>query len=97
MKITKVLGRVALTTALAAGLTFAVGTSLRADPDYSNACHQRLENDRARIDHEAARHGNDSPQVRHAVDRMDQDRQWCRDHHSDWDHSRFDVGIYFRP
>jgi hypothetical protein len=26
---------------------------------------------------------------------MDQDRQWCRDHHSDWDHTRFDVGIYF--
>jgi hypothetical protein len=28
---------------------------------------------------------------------MNSDRQWCRDHHSDWDHSRFDVGIYFRP
>jgi hypothetical protein len=27
---------------------------------------------------------------------MDSDRQWCRDHHADWDHSRFDIGIYFR-
>jgi hypothetical protein len=43
------------------------------------------------------RHGNDSPQVNRDVNRMDSDRQWCRDHHSDWDHSRFDVGIYFRP
>jgi hypothetical protein len=97
MKSKKIFTRVILTTALAGGLLFAVGTPLTAEPDYSNACHQRLENDRARIDHEAARHGNDSPQVRHAVDRMNSDRQWCRDHHSDWDHSRFDVGIYFRP
>jgi hypothetical protein len=26
---------------------------------------------------------------------MDADRQWCRDHKADWDHSMFDVGIYF--
>jgi hypothetical protein len=97
MKITKVLSQVALTTALAGGLVFAFGTSLRAEPDYGDACHQRLENDRARIDHDAARHGDHSRQVDHDVDRMNADRQWCRDHHSDWDHSRFDVGIYFRP
>jgi hypothetical protein len=24
------------------------------------------------------------------------DRQWCRDHHADWDHSKFDVGIYIK-
>jgi hypothetical protein len=89
--------RIILTTALAGGLALAVGPSLSAEPDYGNACHQRLENDRARIDHDAARHGNDSREVNHDVDRMNADRQWCRDHHSDWDHSRFDVGIYFRP
>jgi hypothetical protein len=27
---------------------------------------------------------------------MDSDRQWCRDHKAEWDHNRFDVGIYFR-
>ncbi|MGB6198044.1 MAG: hypothetical protein WA871_11560 [Candidatus Acidiferrales bacterium] len=97
MKITKILGRVVLTSALAGGLLLAVGTPLSAQPDYSNACHQRLENDRARIDHDAARHGDHSPQVNRDVNRMNGDRQWCRDHHSDWDHSRFDVGIYFRP
>ena len=97
MNITKVLSRVVLTTALAGGLFLAVGSPLNAEPDYGNACHGRLENDRARIDHDAARHGNDSPQLNRDVNRMDSDRQWCRDHHSDWDHSRFDVGIYFRP
>ena len=97
MKSKKIFTRVILTTALAGGLLFAAGTPLTAEPDYGNACHQRLENDRARIDHDAARHGNDSPQVNHDVNRMNADRQWCRDHHSDWDHSRFDVGIYFRP
>jgi hypothetical protein len=89
--------RIILTTALAGGLALAVGAPINAQPDYSDACHQRLENDRARIDHDAARHGNGSPQVNRDVDRMNSDRQWCRDHHSDWDHSRFDVGIYFRP
>jgi hypothetical protein len=97
MKSMKILSRVLLTTALAGGLALAVGPSLSAEPDYGNACHQRLENDRARIDHDAARHGNGSPQVNRDVARMDQDRQWCRDHKADWDHSRFDVGIYIHP
>jgi hypothetical protein len=97
MKITKILNRVIFTTALAGGLLFAVSTPVGATPNNDDACHQRLENDKARIDHDAARHGNDSSQVRHDVDRMNSDRQWCKDHHSDWDHSRFDVGIYFRP
>ncbi|MGD0840282.1 MAG: hypothetical protein ABSA32_03900 [Candidatus Acidiferrales bacterium] len=94
MKSTKLWTRVALTTALAGGLLLAVGAPVRATPD--NACNQRLENDRARIDRDAARHGDHSRQVDNDVNRMDQDRQWCRDHHSDWDHTRFDVGIYFR-
>jgi hypothetical protein len=97
MKTTKFLSRILLTTALAGGLALAVGSSLSAEPDYGDACHQRLENDKARIDHDAARHGNDSPQVHHDVDRMENDRAWCRNHHADWDHTRFDVGIYIRP
>jgi hypothetical protein len=97
MKTTKVLSRILLTTALAGGLALAVGSSLSAEPDYGDACHQRLENDKARIDHDAARHGNDSPQVHRDVDRMENDRSWCRNHHADWDHTRFDVGIYIRP
>jgi len=97
MKTTKVLSRILLTTALAGGLALAVGSSLSAEPDYGDACHQRLENDKARIDHDAARHGNNSPQVHHDVDRMENDRAWCRNHHADWDHTRFDVGIYIHP
>jgi hypothetical protein len=30
------------------------------------------------------------------IDKLEADRQWCRDHHADWDHSRFDVGIYIK-
>jgi hypothetical protein len=74
MKTTKVLSRILLTTALAGGLALAVGSSLSAEPDYGDACHQRLENDKARIDHDAARHGNNSPQVHRDVDRMENDR-----------------------
>ena len=95
MKSTKLLGRVLLTTALAGGLVFAVGTPLRADHDYTNSCKSKLQSDKERIDRDAARHGNDSRQVNSDVARMDTDRQWCRDHKADWDHSTFDVGIYF--
>jgi hypothetical protein len=86
----------AVTAALAGGLIFAAGVPARADKDWNNDCRQRLEADRARIDHDSARHGEHSRQVDHDVAKMDTDRQWCRDHHADWDHSRFDVGIYFR-
>ena len=89
--------RLVLGAALVGGVALVASAPANADPDYSNSCHQRLNSDKARIDHDAHRHGNNSPQVNHDVDRMDRDRQWCRDHHSDWDHSSFDVGIYFRP
>jgi len=88
--------RIALGAALAVGLTLPVGIATHADRDWGSACHQRLENARAKLDHDAARHGNDSPQVRHDRDRLETARQWCRDHHADWDHSRFDVGIYLK-
>jgi hypothetical protein len=95
MKTTKAWTRIALTTALAGGLLFAVSAPARADRDYTSDCRARLQADKDRIDRDAARHGNGSRQVNNDVNRMDADRQWCRDHHSDWDHSMFDVGIYF--
>jgi len=89
----KAWSRLILTSALAGGMLFAVGTA-RADRDWGNDCQQRLEADRAKIDRDASRFGNESRQVHRDVDRMQSDRQWCRDHHAEWDHNRFDLGIY---
>src|SRR5271167_1067720 len=69
-----------LTTALAGGMLFAVGSTARADRDYGPDCARRLEADRARIDRDAAHFGEQSHQVDRDVARMDTDRQWCRDH-----------------
>ena len=77
-------------------LAFTLTTARATFGDRNDDCHNRLEADRARIDRDAARHGQDSHQVRHDVDRMESDRQWCRDHHADWDHSRLDIGVYIR-
>ena len=81
---------------LAAGLLFAAGKPALADKDWGPSCHSRLEADRARIDRDAARRGENSPQVRRDVDRMEATRAWCRNHHADWDHPRFDIGVYLR-
>jgi hypothetical protein len=78
-------------------LVFALGATVGADSDRSEACRARLENDRGRIDRDASRFGEHSHQVDHDVNRMNEDRQWCKEHKADWDHSCFDVGIYFRP
>jgi len=86
--------RLALASALAMAFTLTLDRAAFGDPN--EGCHRRLESDRARIDRDASRHGQDSPQVDRDVDRMDSDRNWCRGHHSDWDHSRLDVGIYLR-
>ncbi len=88
--------RLMFTGVLAGGLLFASAGTARADRDWKEDCHRRLESDRARIDRDAARRGEHSPQVNHDVERMNSDRQWCRDHKADWDHDRFDIGIYFR-
>jgi hypothetical protein len=88
--------RIGLTIALGSGLVLAFGSPVRADKDWGDDCHRRLEADRARIDRDAARHGEQSHQVANDIAKMDATRQWCRDHKADWDHSRFDVGIYFR-
>ncbi|HTW25042.1 MAG TPA: hypothetical protein VMD78_15670 [Candidatus Baltobacteraceae bacterium] len=75
---------------------FTMGAARITLGDVNDDCHRKLEADRARIDRDAAKYGNDSPKVAHDVGRMDSDRNWCRDHHADWDHTRFDVGIYIK-
>jgi hypothetical protein len=90
----KVWARIVLTAALASGLLLAVGGTARADN--RGDCQRRLESDRAKIDRDAHRFGEHSRQVDRDVAKMDQNRQWCRDHKVDYDHDRFDVGIYLR-
>ena len=75
---------------------FLLGTTQTTFADRRSDCERKLDADRARIDNDAARHGEHSRQVEKDVARMDNDRQWCRAHKADWDHDRFDVGIYFR-
>jgi|HubBroStandDraft_1064217.scaffolds.fasta_scaffold1107083_1 hypothetical protein len=86
--------RMILTSVLAGGLLLAVGGTARADRDWRADCSRRLDADRAKIDRDASRHGEHSRQVDNDVAKMDSDRQWCRDHKADWDHDRFDIGLY---
>ena len=86
--------RLVLGSALAFAFTLPMGHVTFGDP--STDCRNRLEADRARIDRDAAKRGEHSRQVDKDVARMDNDRNWCRAHKSDWDHNRFDVGIYFK-
>jgi hypothetical protein len=92
----KLWSRMVLTSALAGGLVLAFGSTARADRDWKDDCNRRLDSDRARIDRDVARHGEKSRQVDSDVNRMQEDRQWCKDHKADWDHHKFDIGIYFR-
>ena len=92
----KLWSRMVLTSALAGGLVLAFGGTARADRDWKEDCNRRLDSDRARIDRDVARHGEKSRQVDSDVNRMQEDRQWCKDHKADWDHHKFDIGIYFR-
>lgn len=88
--------RIVMSGLFAAGLLLATGKPASADRDWGPSCRDRLEAARAKIDRDAARHGQNSPQVRHDVDKMEDVRHWCRDHHADWDHSRFDIDLYIR-
>ena len=90
------IARLALGAVAAVLFSLPAGQATFADKDWSESCHQRLEADRARIDRDSARHGEHSRQVDKDVDRLDQDRNLCRNLHAEWDHSRFDVGIYLR-
>ncbi|HLX70483.1 MAG TPA: hypothetical protein VKV04_12720 [Verrucomicrobiae bacterium] len=91
----KLWNRMIFTGVLAGGLLFVFGGTARADKDWKDDCHRRLEADRAKIDRDVSRHGEHSRQVENDVAKMDSDRQWCRDHKADWDHDRFDIGVYF--
>jgi hypothetical protein len=86
--------RLALGSALA--VAFTLSTAYVTFGDVRTDCERKLEADRARIDHDVAKHGEHSPEVDHDVARMENDRAWCREHKAEWDHDRFDVGIYIR-
>jgi hypothetical protein len=91
---TKHIIRYALMGALAVGMTLPVASAARAD--VNGDCRARLQAQKDKIDRDAAKYGEHSAKVDHDVAKLDQERQWCRDHKADWDHSLFDVGIYVR-
>lgn len=86
--------RATLGAVLGAALLLAAGSPALADRDFSANCRNRLEADRGRIDRDVARFGEASRTVAHDRDKMESDRAWCRDHKADWDHTRFDIGVY---
>ena len=86
--------RLALNVAIVGGLVSAFGIPSLADGDHQAECQRRLESDRARIDSDVIRYGDNSGQVHHDIAKMDKSRQWCRDHKADWDHDRFDLSFY---
>lgn len=88
--------RFVLTGALAIGFTLPLCSTARADHDWGESCHQRLQSAKAKIDRDVAKYGERSGKVDRDVANLDQQRAWCRDHKADWDHSLFDVGIYVR-
>ncbi len=92
--------RFILVAALAVGFSLPLCSTARADHDHDHwrdECHRRIQHEKERIDRDADRYGRDSRQVYRDVDRLDRQRQWCRDHHADWDHNAFDFGIYIHP
>jgi hypothetical protein len=88
--------KVILGAAVAIGLTLPMGISTSADKDWGAPCRARLDSAKGKLDHDIARHGSDSRQADHDRDQLEAARQWCRDHHADWDHATFDVGVYLR-
>jgi hypothetical protein len=94
------LRRVILSAALAAGLMIAAGAPAFASPDrdrdWAQDCRRRLEDARLRLDRDATRYGERSGKVERDRDRLEDARRWCRQHRADWDHDRFDFGVYIR-
>ncbi len=84
--------RYILMGALAVGLTLPVAGAARAD--INSDCHARLQAQKEKIDRDAAKYGEHSAKVDRDVAKLEQERQWCRDHKAEWDHNLFDVGIY---
>ena len=77
-------------------LTFGWTTPVQAfDRDHDEKCERRVHRAEEQLREAERRHGEHSRQVDNDVARMDSDRQWCRDHKADWDHDRFDIGVYF--
>ena len=83
-----------LAGALALAFSLPFASLARADHDDTNECHDRLQRQKDKIDHDVARYGEHSDRVAHDVGKLDQERAWCRDHHAEWDHNAFDVGVY---
>ena len=88
--------KLVLGSALAVTFTLPMGHVTFADKDSSDECHRKLEADRSRIDRDVAKHGENDRMVDRDRERLESDRQWCRDHRADWDHSKFDVGVYIK-
>ena len=86
--------RYILIGALAVGLTLPLCGTALADHDFRDECRSRLQAQKDKIDRDAAKYGEHSAKVDHDVAKLEQERQWCRDHKADWDHNLFDVGIY---
>jgi hypothetical protein len=82
--------------ALAIAMLLSLNRAISADKDWRPICHARLQKDKDMIDRDVARFGEHSHKVDRDVAKLDEDRQWCRDRHAEWDHSAFDVGIYIR-
>jgi hypothetical protein len=78
--------------ALAVGLVLPMASAARAD--VAADCRARLQTAKDRIDRDAAKYGEHSAKVDHDVAKLEEARQWCRDHKAEWDHNVFDVGIY---
>jgi hypothetical protein len=79
---------------VALGFCLPLASLARADHDWTTECHDRLQRQKEKIDHDVARYGEHSDRVARDVDRLDQERAWCRDHRAEWDHNVFDVGVY---
>ena len=91
------LGRIIVTAVLGGGLLLgSAAVPARADRDYRNDCRKRMEDAKVRLDRDVARFGERNRRVERDRDRLEDTRRWCRDHHADWDHDRFDGGVYLR-
>ncbi len=86
----KYVGQLILSAALAGGLLVAAGAAPARVPDDRGACESRLRTARARLDSDIAHHGDHSKQADRDRARMEEVRRWCRDHHADWDHDKYD-------
>jgi len=87
---TKFVTRLLLTATLAGGLLLAIGAPAGAAPDNRSACDSRLQGARSRLDADIRSHGDHSKQADRDRARLEQARQWCKDHHADWDHDKYD-------